>query len=226
MSWLLDCWRTSIGGKVTMAVTGLLLFLFVLGHLLGNLQLLQGADAINAYAHWLKGHPLLLWPARLGLLAVFALHVATGVRLARENRMARPVPYTRKGYRQADLASRSMVWTGLTVLAFVVYHLLHFTMGITNPDHFARVDALGRHDVYGMVVAGFATPGIALVYVAANVILFLHLAHGARSLVQTLGLDRLAASRPVRAGCWLLAGVLAGGNVLLALSVLTGVVPS
>ncbi len=224
MSWLIDFWRSSIGGKVTMAVTGLLLFLFVIAHLLGNLQLLAGADALNTYAAFLKSKPALLWGARLGLLAVFVLHVATGLRLARQNRAARPVPYARKRYREADFESRSMVWTGLTVLAFVVYHLLHFTVGVTNPDHFALRDQAGRHDVYHMVIQGFSLPGVAMVYVIANAILFFHLAHGFRSLCQTLGIHHGRYTPWLRSLGYGLAALVAGGNVFLPLSVLTGFV--
>jgi succinate dehydrogenase / fumarate reductase cytochrome b subunit len=138
MTWLLDFWRSSIGGKVTMAITGVLLFGFVVVHLLGNLLLLSGPDAINAYAKWLFDKGVLLWLARLGLLAVFVLHVVTGIRLARANKQARPVAYSKQSTVQATFASRSMVLTGLTMLVFVVYHLLHFTFGVTNPAHFAR----------------------------------------------------------------------------------------
>jgi succinate dehydrogenase / fumarate reductase cytochrome b subunit len=222
MSWLVGFWRSSVGGKVTMAVTGVLLYGFVVGHLLGNLLLFSGPEAMNGYAAWLKAHPALLWSARSGLLVVFALHVLTALRLARDNRRARPVGYARKRYRQADVASRSMVPSGLVVLGFVVYHLLHFTFGATNPDHFARTDALGRHDVHGMVLASFSVPGIALAYAAANLVLFLHLGHGFQSGFQSLGLRHPRWTAGIGALGWLLAGVIAGGNVLLPVSVLAG----
>src|SRR5688572_26180689 len=138
MTWLIGFWRSSIGGKVTMAVTGLLLFGFVVAHVLGNLLLFAGPDSINAYAKSLADLGPLLWLLRIGLLAVFVLHVVTGLRIARQNRTARPVAYTKEATIQASFASRSMVFSGVTVLAFVVYHLLHFTFGVTNPDHFAK----------------------------------------------------------------------------------------
>ena len=109
MSWLTSFWRSSIGGKVTMAVTGFMLFGFVVTHLLGNLQLLRGPDKINAYAKWLHDLGPLLWVMRIGLLAVFILHVATAIRLSRANKAARPVAYRKPNTVQANMASRSML---------------------------------------------------------------------------------------------------------------------
>lgn len=228
MTWLIDFWRSSIGGKVTMAVTGLLLFAFVVVHLLGNLQLLSGnGDAINAYAKFLHSKPAMVWIARLVLLAVFALHVATGVRLAAENKAARPVGYARESTVVASFASRSMVLTGLALLAFVVYHLLHFTVGVTNPSHSSLETTVDGHrvkDVYGMVTHGFANPAIATAYAVFMVVLFFHLRHGIQSLAQTLGLNHGRYTPVIQTLSFLIAGVLAGGNILLALSVLTGIV--
>ncbi|MCA8947879.1 MAG: succinate dehydrogenase cytochrome b subunit [Planctomycetes bacterium] len=222
MKWLSDCWRSSIGGKLTMAVTGLLLFLFLIAHLLGNLQLLAGPDAINDYAHFLKGKPALVWSARLGLLVVFLLHVVTGIRLARENKVARPVPYARPDTIQASWASRSMVLTGLSTLVFVVYHLLHFTVGVTNPGLFDQHTATGHHDVYAMVTDSFAVPGIALAYIAFQVVLFFHLSHGVQSLAQTLGIHHERYTPMIKTASIVLAVLITGGNIFLVLSVLTG----
>ncbi len=224
MTWLLDGWRSSIGGKVTMAITGLLLFGFLVAHLLGNLLLLQGADAMNDYAAFLKSKGALLWAARLGLLAVFVLHVVTGIRLARQNRAARPVPYARETTIQASLASRSMVFTGLSTLVFVIYHLLHFTLGVTNPGHFSLETSSGGHDVYGMVVAGFSVPGIALAYIAFQVVLFFHLTHGVQSLAQTLGLNHDRYTPMIKTASTAVAVLITGGNIFLVLAVLTGLV--
>jgi succinate dehydrogenase / fumarate reductase cytochrome b subunit len=225
MTWLLDFWRSSIGGKVTMAITGVLLFGFVVVHLLGNLLLLSGPDAINQYAKWLYEKGSLLWVARFGLLAVFVLHVVTGIRLARANKEARPVAYARESTVQATFASRSMVLSGLSLLVFVVYHLLHFTFGMTNPAHFARKGlGAGGHDVHAMVTASFSVPGIALAYVVFQIVLFLHLSHGIQSFVQTLGLNHDRYTPLVRALSFVLAVLVAGGNIVLALSVLTGIV--
>lgn len=222
MTWLFDFWRSSIGGKVTMAVTGLLLFGFVVAHLLGNLQLLAGPDAINSYAAFLQSKQGLLWVARIGLLAIFVLHIATAIRLSRANKAARPVPYAREATLQATFASRSMLLSGLSLLVFVVYHLLHFTLGVTNPEHFARKG--DHHDVYAMVTASFANPAIAAAYAVFQLVLFFHLKHGIQSLAQTLGLNHGRYTPMIQKLSFLLAALVAGGNALLALSVLTGIV--
>jgi succinate dehydrogenase / fumarate reductase cytochrome b subunit len=208
-----------------MAVTGLLLFGFVVAHLLGNLQLLAGPDAINSYAKMLHDMGALLWVARIGLLVIFVLHVATAIRLSRANKQARPVAYAKEATVVASFASRSMVFSGLSLLAFVVYHLLHFTLGVTNPDHFARKAAgAGGHDVYAMVTASFANPAIAVAYAAFQLVLFLHLSHGIQSLARTLGLHHGRYTPMIKTLSFVLAALIAGGNVLLSLSVLLGIV--
>lgn len=225
MTWLCDFWRSSIGGKVTMAVTGLLLFGFVVAHLLGNLQLLKGPEAINSYAKMLHDLGPLLWVARIGLLAIFVLHVVTAIRLSRANQAARPVRYAKEATMQASFASRSMVLSGLTLLVFVVYHLLHFTLGVTNPEHFQKkATGAGGFDVHAMVTTSFANPGIAIAYVASQVVLFLHLSHGVQSLAHTLGLHHARYTPMIKKLSFLLALLIAGGNSLLALSVLAGIV--
>ncbi|MCU0864362.1 MAG: succinate dehydrogenase cytochrome b subunit [Planctomycetes bacterium] len=225
MTWLCDFWRSSIGGKVTMAVTGLLLFGFVVAHLLGNLQLLKGPDAINAYAKMLHDLGPLLWVARIGLLAIFVLHVVTAIRLSRANKAARPVAYSKNATMQASFASRSMVLSGMTVLVFVIYHLLHFTLGVTNPTHHAKKLAGAQgHDVYAMVTTSFADPLIVGAYVLSQVVLFLHLSHGIQSLAQTLGLHHGRYTPMIKKLSFLLAALIAGGNALLSLSVLLGIV--
>ncbi|MCA8977283.1 MAG: succinate dehydrogenase cytochrome b subunit [Planctomycetes bacterium] len=227
MTWILDCWRSSIGSKITMAVTGILLFSFVVGHLIGNLQLFSGADKINAYAHMLQGLGPLLWLVRLGLLSIFVLHVVTGVRLARANRLARPVAYSKEATIQASFASRSMVLTGLSLLAFVVYHLLHFTIGVTNPEHMGHTAILNGHevhDVYAMVTQSFGVPVIAIAYAAFQVVLFFHLSHGIQSFAHTVGLHHARYTPMIKKLSFLFAAIVAGGNILLALSVLLGLV--
>ena len=225
MTWMTDFWRSSIGGKATMAVTGLLLFGFVVAHLLGNLQLLKGADAINSYAKMRHDLGPLLWIARIGQLAVFELHVATAIRLSRANKAARPVAYAKGATMQATMASRSMVLSGLTVGAFVVYHLAHFTFGAVHGADVAKKAAgAGGHDVFSMVTASFANPAIVAAYVAAQVVLFLHLSHGIQSLAQTLGFHHGRYTPMVKSLSVLLALVVAGGNAFLALSVLLGIV--
>jgi len=224
MTWLCDFWRSSIGGKVTMAVTGVLLFGFVVAHLLGNLQLFAGPDKINAYAKWLHDLGALLWVARIGLLAIFVLHVVTAIRLSRANKAARPVAYAKDATMQASWASRSMVLSGLSLLAFVVYHLAHFTFGWVGPDLAKKHAGAGGFDVHAMVTSGFANPAVAVAYAAFQVVLFLHLSHGLQSFAQTLGLHHARYTPMIKKLSFLLAALIAGGNVLLALSVQLGIV--
>lgn len=181
---------SSIGKKTVMAVTGGVLFGFVVLHMLGNLQVFLGQEALNAYAKKLQDMAPVLWAARAFLLASLVLHVAFAIRLTFENRRARPKPYLYNDTVQASYASRTMMMTGLIVLFFTIYHLLHFTFGVTNPDLFHLVDAKGRHDVYSMVVSSFRNPWISASYVIAMIPLCVHLSHGLSSALQTLGLNR------------------------------------
>ena len=130
---LIRLFRTSIGSKLVVATTGVLLLGFLLAHMAGNLVILQGPDALNAYAAWMQGHPL-LWGFRLALLALFAVHILTAVRLARDNRAARPVRYRRRADLARHLPSRLMLLSGLLVLGFLVFHLLHLTARLVGPD--------------------------------------------------------------------------------------------
>lgn len=175
-----------------MAVTGLVLFGFVVGHLAGNLLIFVGRDAINDYAEWLKSMPTVVWTTRIVLLASLLTHVFIATRLKLANSAARPQDYAFKATVQAGLASRAMMGTGVLVLAYVVYHLLHFTLGVTDPEAFAleeTVDGETRQDVYGMVLAGFQNSiVVVLVYIVANGLLALHLSHGVASLFQSLGI--------------------------------------
>ena len=228
MTWLSSFWRSSIGGKVTMAVTGLMLFGFVVMHLLGNLQLFAGADKLNAYAKWLHDLGPLLWVARIGLLAVFVLHVVTAIRLSRANSAARPVAYQRPNTVQASMASRSMVLSGLSLLAFLIYHLAHFTFEVEaiTPgfDRMVTVDGAPAKNVYAMVTKSFASWEIVAAYAAFQVVLFLHLSHGVQSLAQTLGLQHKRYTPMIKTTSFVLALAIAGGNMLLALSVQLGLV--
>jgi succinate dehydrogenase / fumarate reductase cytochrome b subunit len=180
--------RSSIGKKVVMAVTGLLLFGFVIAHLAGNLLIYRGPDVLNAYADKLRHMGLLLWTARAGLLATVAVHFWLGIMLTRENRLARPIRYAVSRSAETTPAARMMMISGLLLTAFIIYHLLHFTVRITHPDLSHRVDALGRHDVYAMVVLSFQDPRLVVCYVVAMGLLCAHLHHGVASWLQSLGL--------------------------------------
>ena len=182
--------QSSIGIKYVVAVTGLALTGFVLVHMLGNLLVFLGQDHLNAYANTLKNNPGLLWTARLGLLLMFVVHIYLALQLKIKNLAARPTAYVFSHTEEASFASRTMVWTGLAIFFFVLYHLAHFTLGITDPMNAHLVDSKGRHDVYSMVIHAFRSPLISGLYILAMVFLFLHLSHGVQSTFQTLGITR------------------------------------
>lgn len=216
--------RTSIGAKWVMAITGVLFLLWLIGHLVGNLGVFAGSEVFNAYAAFLKANAGLLWTIRIGLIVVVVLHVLAGLRLAQLNRQARPVGYQGYKYREASWASRTMPWSGIVILAFVVFHLLHFTIGTIFPASFAVTDEAGRHDVYRMLVEGFSHPWVVILYVVAMVLVGLHLSHGIWSSTQTLGLNgRKWTPFALVAGKWL--GILiAAGFIIIPLAVAFGLV--
>ena len=171
-----------------MAVTGLGLLGFVVVHLLGNLQIFLGPVWLNDYSEHLEDLPFLLIPARIVLASMLLVHIATAVALTVQNKKARPEPYAAEDTVQATLASRTMIFTGLGVFLFIVYHLMHYTWGVLHPQYFHFQDAEGHHDVYSMVVLSFQDIKISGVYLLALLVLSVHLGHGASSFLQTLGL--------------------------------------
>jgi succinate dehydrogenase / fumarate reductase cytochrome b subunit len=222
MGWVGRFAKSSIGAKLIMASTGLILFGFVLVHMAGNLQVFLGQETYNAYAHFLKSLPELLWPARLVLLSAVLLHIGSGLRLAAIDRAARPIAYAQRRYRQASWASRSMALSGVVVLSFIVYHLLHFTLGVTNPGDYVRRDPLGHHDVYSMLVLGFQNPYVASAYMVSILLLGLHLSHGVSSLLQTLGFNHPRYNQAIACVGPLFAALIVVGNVSMPLAVLLG----
>lgn len=218
---LIRLFHTSIGSKLMMAASGLVLVVFLTGHLLGNLKLFQGPDALNEYAAWLQGHPL-LWAMRLAMLTIFLLHVMNGVRLALENRAARPQPYLHPATVQTNYAARHMVLSGMLVLGFLVYHLLHLTFGAVEPQWAQLVDAKGRSDVYARVVLGFSNPWITCSYLVALTLLGLHLRHAIGSLVQTLGFNHESYQGFICNLVWLVVVLLVAGFASIPLSVQFG----
>lgn len=169
-----------------MAITGQLMVLFVVVHLLGNSSIFVGADGINAYAKHLHDLGPLVWVFRLGMLSLISIHAIFGIQLTLENNAATPQAYAVKNQSKATLSSNNMIWTGLLICLFLVYHLLQFTVRVT-PDIVQGVDALGRFDVFTMVITSFKNGGIAAIYVGAMIVLFLHLNHGIQSFFQTMG---------------------------------------
>lgn len=183
MGALVRFWRSTVGKKVVMAVTGVLLVGFIIGHAMGNLLVFRGAEAFNAYAAFLKSNMNLLWTARIGLLVAVVLHIVAAVQLTRRQQRARPVGYEHRDPQVSTFAARTIRWGGALLLVFIVYHLLHFTTGTVHPS-FSHVDA------YGNVIAGFRVWWVALIYLVAMAALGLHLYHGVWSSIRTLGLSR------------------------------------
>jgi succinate dehydrogenase / fumarate reductase cytochrome b subunit len=178
-----------------MAFSGAALFAFVVGHLVGNLQVLAAPEFINSYAHFLKGKPALLWGARLGLLALVGIHIASAVALQQENKAARPAGYATQAAYGSTLASRTMLVSGLIILAFVVYHLAHFTVllpGINGTADFRKLTTVLHGetvpDVYAMMILGFQVWWVVLFYLIAQGLLFMHLGHGLSAMFQSMGL--------------------------------------
>ena len=189
--WLLTLYRSTIGKKVIMAATGLVLVLFVIGHMAGNLQVFIGSAKMNAYAAFLKSTGELLWLVRLVLLAAVLLHILMAWQLTRIKQAARPIDYTARTPQVSTLASRTMRWGGVLLLVFIVFHILHFTTGTvfpmaSNPD--AMHPSYSHTDVYGNVISAFRVPWVVAFYVMSMLFLMLHLFHGAWSSMRTLGL--------------------------------------
>ena len=175
-----------------MAVSGFVLFLFVLGHLAGNLQVFLGSEAINRYGHFLQSNPELIWPARLSLLLMVGLHIWAAAKLSRENKAARPIGYSQYRAVGSSYASRTMLMSGLIVLVFVVYHILHFTIqvqyvNLTGRNFVDLTDPAQRHDIFKMMVIGFNNAWVSGFYVLGMALLCLHLSHGASSMFQSIG---------------------------------------
>lgn len=182
--------RSSVGAKVIMALTGLVLWGFLIGHLVGNLQIFQGADAINSYGVFLHtlGHGVAVWLVR-GVLAVcFVAHMVMGMRLARLNRLARPVPYAKTRRLRTSPAALWMAASGVLLLVFLVFHINQFATGLFDPAAFHVQDAQGRHDIHKMVWTAFSSPLFVVVYVVAQFVVVSHLMHGTASVWQSLGL--------------------------------------
>jgi succinate dehydrogenase / fumarate reductase cytochrome b subunit len=216
MFWLVSVLRSSLGRKYLMAATGVILFGFVLGHMAGNLQIFLGRDKINEYAEFLEHTPALLWGTRLTLLVAFAVHLWAAISLTRASLVARPIAYARDLESSATtFAARTMRWTGPLVLLFLLYHLAHLTLGVTGPEPV-------HEDVYANIVNGFRIPIISAVYLAAQVMLALHLYHGLWSLFQTVGLAHPKYNGIRRPFAGLFATVIFIGNCSIPVSILLG----
>lgn len=230
MKLLQRLFESSLGKKYLMAFTGLALFGFVCGHMVGNLQFFLGAEAINRYAHFLQSNKELLYLVRLVMLSMVGLHIWSAVRLTLENRAARPMTYEGAKFPGATYASRTMIWSGLIIASFVVFHLLHYT--VKSP----AVTLLGKDiggfqydlhgkmvpDVFRMMVLGFSQPLVSLFYVVAVWLLCLHLGHGVGAMFQSLGLKTKAWGELINRFGLVVGCVVAIGYTTIPVAVLLG----
>lgn len=220
---------SSLTKKYIVAATGFGLFLFLIGHMAGNLLLYRGQDAINTYAENLKHLGPLLWAARLGLLALLVIHLYFTISITLENKAARRQPYA-AGFKpkESTFASRWMIVTGLVLLAFLIYHLAHFTLFWVNADygnlHEDMKDGRSRHDVFAMVTHAFSNPLVVLIYLAAMAVVFTHLIHGVSSMLQTVGLSNFRWARIRKMATPIVVGLLIAGFLIVPLGVLFGII--
>lgn len=224
MSWIASFYRSAVGKKAVMAVTGVFLFGWIFAHMLGNLKLYFGPEHMNEYAHWLRvmGGPAvpeagLLWLVRLLLLAAVILHITAATQLTIQSRNARPIGYERRDVVKATYASRTMRWGGVIILLFIWYHLGHLTFGKFHPDF--RPD-----DPYHNVVRGFQVWWVAAIYIIANLALGLHLYHGLWAMFNSLGLNAAKFNAWRRVFATAFALLITLGNVSFPVMVLLGIV--
>ena len=208
---------STLGKKWLMAVTGIILFGFVVGHMLGNLQIYLGQERLDHYAELLQANQAFLWAFRSVLLFSVSVHIWAAVVIWLRNRSARPVKYKMFKPPGLDYAARTMVWSGPIIALFIVYHVLDFTVGTTNPDFI-------KGEVYHNVIASFSNPVIASIYIAANLLLAFHLYHGLWSLFQTFGWDHPRFGWMRRAFALFFSVLIGAGNISIPLAVLTGIV--
>lgn len=221
----LGLWDSTVGKKAVMAVTGFVLVGFVLGHMLGNFQIYDGLESPHAgyeklgnYAKALRYEPILLWAARLILVGSVAAHIVAAVQLAQRNQKARPQGYVVKKSTTSTYASRTMYWSGPIVLAFIVYHILHLTLGMGGTPY------AGHEGVYNNVVYGFQNPLVSGFYILSMILLCLHLYHGVWSMFQSLGINRRKWDGGLKLLAKAFAIVIALGNISIPISILTGLI--
>jgi succinate dehydrogenase / fumarate reductase cytochrome b subunit len=209
--------RSLVGKKVVMAITGVVLFVFVVGHLLGNLQIFEGPERVNAYARFLKSTGELLWAVRAMLLVALLLHIWAAIGVSLASKRARPIGYAEKRDIETGYAARTMIWSGPLLFLYVVYHLMMFTFLTTGPGY-------SPTDVYRNEILAFRQPAITAVYVFAMVLLGMHLYHGAWSMLHTLGISNPRYRRLRRLAAPAVAIAVTAGYIVIPLAVFVGVV--
>jgi succinate dehydrogenase / fumarate reductase cytochrome b subunit len=210
-------YTTPIGKKVVMAITGAILFGFVLGHMAGNLQVFLGREAFDNYAVMLRKIPELLWGIRILLLVSVILHIVAAVQLTALQNKARPIGYRKKKAVDSSYAARTMMWSGPIIAAFLVYHLLHLTFGTVHPSF-----EEGR--VYDNVVAGFRVIPVSIAYIVSMILLGMHLNHGVWSMFQSLGVSHPRYSAGLRRFANIVSGLVTLGFISVPLAVMSGIV--
>jgi succinate dehydrogenase / fumarate reductase cytochrome b subunit len=211
----LDFWDAPIGKKTVMAVTGMILFGFVLIHMAGNLQVFLGREKFDAYGRLLRVEPALLWFARLALLVSVILHIVASIQLAGLNKQSRPVGYQKKTAIDSSYASRTMMWSGPILAAFIVYHILHFTLGTVHPD-------FHEGQVYDNVIAGFRVIPVSIAYIASMILLGMHLNHGLWSMFQSIGVSNPRYSAGLRRFANIFAVLIVLGFISIPIAVMAG----
>ncbi len=224
VTWFGAFYRSAIGKKAVIAITGVFLFGWIFMHMLGNLKLYLGPEHFNEYAKWLRtmGAPAmpndtLLWVVRIALVVAVWLHIQAATQLTLMNWRARPVAYSQRDYVVATYAARTMRWGGVIILLFVIYHLLHLTFGTVHPSFV-------ENDPYHNVVAGFQVWWVSAFYIVANIALGLHLYHGLWSMFNSLGLNHVKFNMWRRVFATAFAVIVTFGNISFPIAVLTGVV--
>ncbi len=212
-------WSSTTGKKAVMGLTGAILFGFVTVHMLGNLQVYEGPEKLNAYGHFLHGAPELLWGARIFLLLSVGLHIWATIELAARKNAARPVAYSKRDAIISSYASRTMYWSGPILLAFVIFHLLHLTAGVIRPG-----GSFQEGDVYQNLVAGFQVWYVSAWYIFSMILLGFHIRHGAWSMFQSLGINHPRHTPILRQAALVFAIVIVAGYISIPVSVLLGLV--
>ena len=227
MGWMGALFRSSIGRKATVAVTGLGMVLFLIGHMLGNLRAFEGPESLNSYAEFLRIEPPLLWTIRIGLLVLVLVHAFLTVTLTLENSAARPRKYVKAARVESTVASRTMIYGGIALALYVVYHILHFTTRSVHRTLVGNSYMKGGEahvDVYANVVQSFQNPVISVIYIVAQVFLFLHLVHGVQSALRTLGVNHPTYVTMGRRIGIALALIICVGFTLVPVGVLAGII--
>jgi succinate dehydrogenase / fumarate reductase cytochrome b subunit len=232
MNVLLRIWNSSLGKKYLMAISGIALVMFVIGHMVGNLQIFLGPEAINRYAHFLQSNVELLWPVRVIMLSLLCLHIVSALRLWLDNKSARPVEYANgEAPYAAPLTSRMMLVGGVVVACFVVYHILHYTVRVQGinlgaGDFLSLKETLAngetRPDVFAMMIAGFSRPIVSLFYIVGVGALCYHLSHGISAMFQSLGLKNHVYGPLIDKAALVIAIVLFLGYASIPTSVMLG----